>query len=220
MLLCLKAAKPVVRSAKHLSGLPTIRPHLAAPAPAFSRRQLLATFTTSTGVLAAAPHVAMASLQSARIIPDILDKVAGQQVNLHVAFGPTLAKDGVLIAPAKASHVPEVKIGGDPGALYTLICSDLDPPDPANPVMKEWLHWLVTNIKDNSVASGDELASYRGPSPPIGTHRYVFMLFKQPGPIKASDPTHGKRGHFNTRDFAAKHSLGNPVAVEYFNSHK
>lgn len=60
----------------------------------------------------------------------------------------------------------------------------------------------------------------RGPSPPVGTHRYVHMLFKQQGPISATDPTHGKRGRFNTRNFAKEHQLGDPVAVAWFNSHK
>ena len=46
------------------------------------------------------------------------------------------------------------------------------------------------------------------------------MLFKQPGKVDAADPTHGKRAKFNTRDFARTHSLGDPVGLTYFNSHK
>ncbi|GAB4820451.1 hypothetical protein N2152v2_007497 [Parachlorella kessleri] len=146
-----------------------------------------------------------ASLKSSKLIPDLLDGVADhtQQVEMHVAFGDTEAKDGVLIPPPKIS-------------------SDPDPPDPANPIRKEWLHWLVTNISNSDISTGQELASYMGPAPPIGTHRYVFMLFKQPNqePIQAEEPTGGKRAHFNTREFAKKYNLGDPVSVVYFNSHK
>lgn len=41
--------------------------------------------------------------------------------------------------------------------------------------------------------------------------------------LQADDPSAGKasgRGKFSTRDFAAKHNLGDPVAVAWFNSHK
>ena len=37
---------------------------------------------------------------------------------------------------------------------------------------------------------------------------------------QAEEPTGGKRAHFNTREFAKKYNLGDPVSVVYFNSHK
>lgn len=62
-----------------------------------------------------------------------------------------------------------------------------------------------------------------GAGPPEGTglHRYVYLVFKQPG--KISDPEHGhltnrsadKRGGWSVAKFAQKHNL-TPVAGNFF----
>ena len=64
-----------------------------------------------------------------------------------------------------------------------------------------------------------------GPAPPVGTHRYAFLLFQQPSqePLQVADPSGGKamgRAHFSTKKFAHHHSLGDPVCVAWFLSHK
>jgi len=58
-----------------------------------------------------------------------------------------------------------------------------------------------------------------GPRPPIGIHRYIFVLFQQKGPLGLVEqpPT---RASFNTRYFARQLDLGLPVATVYFNSQK
>jgi phosphatidylethanolamine-binding protein len=41
--------------------------------------------------------------------------------------------------------------------------SDPDPPDPAKPVFKEWLHWIVANIPggaEANAAKGTEITPY------------------------------------------------------------
>lgn len=132
--------------------------------------------------------------------------------------------------------------------------SDPDPPDPAKPVFREWLHWIVANIPGadgGEAAKGTEVTPYmyvfeafvyflsnaflilinvlcsqrRGPSPPIGTHRYAFLLFEQPNqePLQINDPSGGQkngRKNFNSRQFAEQYGLGDPVAATYFLSHK
>lgn len=59
---------------------------------------------------------------------------------------------------------------------YTLMMVD-----PDVPLLSEINHWLVGNIVGNDLATGETIAEYTGPMPPIGTgiHRYVFMTFKQ-----------------------------------------
>ncbi|KAL4432796.1 hypothetical protein ABPG77_008122 [Micractinium sp. CCAP 211/92] len=169
-----------------------------------------------------------ASLEESRIIPDLVDRVsAASAAELEVAFHGKAIQNGQLLAPKDATATPSATIkGGSEGGLYTVIGSDPDPPDPNAPKYREWLHWMVTNIPAGRDAThGNEVAQWRGPSPPIGTHRYVFMLFQQPNqePIQAEDPSGGdpaKRAKFSTRSFAKAHNLGDPVAVTWFNSHK
>lgn len=64
-----------------------------------------------------------------------------------------------------------------------------------------------------------------GPAPPIGNHRYAFLLFQQPSQeaLQAADPSEGKvmgRAHFSTKKFASHHGLGDPVSAAWFLSHK
>lgn len=74
------------------------------------------------------------------------------------------------------------------------------------------------NIPGNEVSKGETLSQYIGAGPPEGTglHRYIYLVYKQPG--KVSDAEHGvlgfsgnKRNNFKIADFAKKHNLGNPV---------
>lgn len=59
------------------------------------------------------------------------------------------------------------------------------------PTFREWHHWLVANIPGTAVGKGEALAEYVGSGPPDGTglHRYVYLVYKQPG--KISDAEHG-----------------------------
>jgi len=75
-----------------------------------------------------------------------------------------------------------------------LIVDDPDAPDPQAPRMT-WVHWVVYNLSPATTAlaegqSGKTLpagaklglndwkkASYGGPCPPVGSHRYFFKLY-------------------------------------------
>ena len=75
-----------------------------------------------------------------------------------------------------------------------LIVDDPDAPDPAAPKMT-WVHWVLYNIPPNTtglpegVAANDlpsgtlqgandwKRTGYRGPCPPVGSHRYFHKLF-------------------------------------------
>lgn len=75
---------------------------------------------------------------------------------------------------------------------FVLIVDDPDAPDPAAP-KRTWVHWVVYNIPGSSTGLpnrsqalplGSECglndwnqATYGGPSPPIGRHRYFFKLY-------------------------------------------
>lgn len=64
------------------------------------------------------------------------------------------------------------------------------------------------------------LTQCRGPAPPIGVHRYVFLLYKQPEKIKFEGPDPDHRFHFKVAAEAEKYNLGEPEAVIYFSSTK
>ena len=40
-----------------------------------------------------------------------------------------------------------------------------------------WLHWMITGAKGGS-ASSRTVTDYMAPSPAIGVHRLIFLLFK------------------------------------------
>lgn len=76
---------------------------------------------------------------------------------------------------------------------------------------KSWLHWLLINIPGDSFAEGQVIVPYSGPSPPSGTHRYIFTLYQQPASsIMVSVPV--ERGHFSVEDFERRHNLQKVVS--------
>eukprot|EP00887_Chlorella_sp_A99_P001498 scaffold8.g1498.t1 len=89
---------------------------------------------------------------------------------------------------------------------------------PPRPRQRCWVACrLVTNIPGGDFAKGDEVAGHYGPVPPTGTHRYVFLLFQQPGRIEVADPSGGersRRAHFSSKKLAVAHGLGDPVDVK------
>jgi Raf kinase inhibitor-like YbhB/YbcL family protein len=74
-----------------------------------------------------------------------------------------------------------------------LVVHDPDAPDPRSP-QRDWVHWILYDLPADarSVAEGATMADlpdgtregrndwretgWRGPSPPIGRHRYFFEL--------------------------------------------
>ena len=71
---------------------------------------------------------------------------------------------------------------------FALIVDDPDAPDPKAPKMT-WVHWVLYDIgagtaslaegaKPSRVGTNDwKKASWGGPCPPIGRHRYFFKLY-------------------------------------------
>ena len=69
------------------------------------------------------------------------------------------------------------------------------------------------------MSKGDVITPYAPPTPPKGTHRYIFLLYKQPAGVTLPVTQITQRGKFHAADWAAKHELGDqPVAVTYFTS--
>lgn len=154
-----------------------------------------------------------------RVIGDVLDMfVPG--VDLAVTYASRQVNNGCELKPSAVALLPRVDIGGeDLRNFYTLVMTDPDAPSPSDPTLREYLHWIVTDIPATTSASfGRELVSYESPRPTIGIHRFIFVLFKQIGRQTVYPPS--SRINFNTRNFARSNSLGLPVAAVYFNAQK
>nr|ACY82397.2 flowering locus T-like protein [Chrysanthemum lavandulifolium]AHC13230.1 flowering locus T-like protein [Chrysanthemum lavandulifolium] len=151
-----------------------------------------------------------------RVIGDVLDSFT-KSINLSVSYNDREVANGCELKPSKVVNQPRVDIGGDDmRAFHTLVMVDPDAPSPSDPNLREYLHWLVTDIPATTGAQfGQEVVCYESPRPSMGIHRMVFVLFRQLGRQTVYAP--GWRQNFNTKDFAELYNLGSPVAAVYFN---
>ncbi|EEC19626.1 phosphatidylethanolamine-binding protein, putative [Ixodes scapularis] len=115
--------------------------------------------------------------------------------------------------------VPDVIDTVPPGVVQV----NPDAPSRQSPKYREWHHWLVVNIPGVNVPQGEVLSEYVGSGPPKGTglHRYVFVVYKQPGRLtcdekRLTNRSGDHRGEFKIREFAKKYQLGEPVAANFY----
>ncbi|XP_011096577.2 protein HEADING DATE 3A-like [Sesamum indicum] len=151
-----------------------------------------------------------------RVVGDVLDAFTST-VELRVYSDGRMVCNGCNFRPSQVVAQPRVDIGGDDfRSFYTLVMVDADAPSPSNPCLREYLHWLVTDIPGSTGAGfGKEIVSYESPQPSIGIHRLVLGLFRQPRRQTVDAP--GRRQNFNTREFSRVYNLGSPVAAVYYN---
>nr|ABN46891.1 flowering locus T-like protein [Vitis labrusca x Vitis vinifera] len=151
-----------------------------------------------------------------RVVGDVLDPFL-RSITLRVTYNNREVANGCEFRPSQLVSQPRVDIGGDDlRTFYTLVMVDPDAPSPSNPNLREYLHWLVTDIPATTGANfGQEIVCHESPRPTAGIHRFVFVLFRQLGRQTVYAP--GWRQNFNTRDFAELYNLGLPVAAVYFN---
>ncbi|KAL6626930.1 hypothetical protein ACP70R_030656 [Stipagrostis hirtigluma subsp. patula] len=152
------------------------------------------------------------SLLLGRVIGDVVDQFS-PTVALRVSYNGRRIMNGADLRPSAVSARPRVEVGGeDLREFYTLVIVDPDAPNPSNPTLREYLHWLVTDIPGTTdINYGREVLCYESPRPPAGIHRVVFVLFKQMT-RGAVDLPPLLRHNFSTRNFAVHHGLGAPVA--------
>ncbi|KAL3833626.1 hypothetical protein ACJIZ3_008362 [Penstemon smallii] len=153
-----------------------------------------------------------------RVVGDILDPFIPMTELLVFHSGGRMVYNGGSLRPSHVVNQPRVEIGSGDGfrALYTLVMVDADAPTPTNPNLREYLHWMVTNIPGCTDAGfGQEVVCYENPQPSMGIHRIVFVLFRQMERQTIEAP--GSRQNFNTRSFSDLYNLGLPVAAVYYN---
>ncbi|XP_050910997.1 protein FLOWERING LOCUS T isoform X2 [Lathyrus oleraceus] len=150
------------------------------------------------------------------VIGDVLDLFQAS-IPLTVSYNNKNITNGCEFKPSQVINQPRVIVGGDDlRNFYTLIMVDPDAPSPSNPNLREYLHWLVTDIPATTGPTfGHEVVPYESPRPLMGIHRIVFAVFRQLGRETVYAP--GWRQNFNTKEFAELYNLGLPAAAVYFN---
>ncbi|XP_044003175.1 phosphatidylethanolamine-binding protein homolog F40A3.3-like isoform X2 [Aphidius gifuensis] len=152
------------------------------------------------------------------IVPDVIDKSPTKI--LDVTYPSGIKVDiGKVLTPTQVKDKPEIKYDAEGDAFYTLCMTDPDAPSRKEPIYREWHHWLVANIPGNKINDGDVLSDYVGSGPPkdTGLHRYVFLLYKQPGKLifnetRLTNRSGDGRAKFSIKSFAEKYKLGDPIA--------
>nr|WEY07714.1 phosphatidylethanolamine-binding protein [Ephestia kuehniella] len=165
--------------------------------------------------------VAQSFVQHA-VVPDVVPVAPAALAQVKYPSG-SVVQEGNELTPTQVKDVPSVSWPAETGAFYTLAMTDPDAPSRAEPTYREWHHWLVGNIPGDNVSAGETLSAYvgSGPPPKTGLHRYVFLVYKQPGKLNFDEPrltntSDANRGKFSIAKFAAKYKLGNPVAGNFY----
>ncbi|CAH0564901.1 unnamed protein product [Brassicogethes aeneus] len=157
-----------------------------------------------------------------KVVPDVIDTAPKDVLQVSYPNGVSVS-NGMVLTPTKVKDQPKVTWSSEEGSLYTLVMTDPDAPSRKNPKFREWHHWLVVNIPGNDITKGDILSEYIGAGPPkdTGLHRYVLLVYKQPGKLNCDETklknNSGKnRGNFAVRKFAKKYNLGEPIAANFY----
>ncbi|KAK3933412.1 Phosphatidylethanolamine-binding protein-like protein [Frankliniella fusca] len=172
---------------------------------------------------ASAPRTSRSSARTMEeLAPAIVDVAPQKTVKVDYSTGVS-ATVGNELTPTQVQDEPTISWEAEDDALYFLAMIDPDAPSRQDPSVAEVIHWQVANIPGNDVSRGDVKFEYRGSGAPKGTglHRYIFLVFKQPGRLDlGSDRVvkRSRRGRLNwsLRKFAQEHKLGNPIAGNFF----
>ncbi|XP_053203920.1 protein D2-like isoform X2 [Panonychus citri] len=168
-------------------------------------------------------NIARKNMDTQGVVPDVIDTIPINTIEVKYPSGAEV-KFGNELTPTLVKDVPTlVNWPSEEGALYTLCMTDPDAPSRQNPKYREWHHWLVVNIPNNEVGKGKIISEYVGSGPPKGTglHRYVFLVYKQPGQLNPDEKIRSNRcgegrENFKIRDFAKKYKLGTPIAGNFY----
>ncbi|CAH1972892.1 unnamed protein product [Acanthoscelides obtectus] len=162
-------------------------------------------------------------MEQHEVVPDVVDTVPSKKVEKVVYPSGAAVEMGNVLTPTQVKDVPKITWDAESNQHYVVCMTDPDAPSRKDPKFREWHHWLVGNVPGCDVTKGETLSAYVGSGPPKGTglHRYVFLVYKQPGKLNFDEKrlpnTSGdNRGKFSIRKFAQKYKLGEPVAANFY----
>ncbi|KAF2674004.1 PEBP-like protein [Microthyrium microscopicum] len=145
---------------------------------------------------------------------------------LKVTYGANdISPAGKMIARPETANpptigVPQNMISATAKGFVAMV--DLDVPRGNQRVTN--LHWFAPNVdisKANAVVpTGAGVVSYRQPSPPPGDtpHRYIYLMYAQPGNFTAPPQfamLQQNRLGFDVNAFATMNGLGQPMAANF-----
>ena len=153
-------------------------------------------------------HISTA-LTTRATCPDVYEMKAPQSLYVKFkALDDSIKTEVPLVSKYEAESAPMLRWNIDNlhYGYYTILMVDPDAPSHENPIMSEWLHWMVVNVPDSGIhiESGNTIMEYKGPSPPkeTGDHRYCLYVFKQADyDFNLRDYKLEKRAKFNTKTF-------------------
>nr|XP_018913502.1 PREDICTED: protein D3-like [Bemisia tabaci] len=163
-------------------------------------------------------------LQTSNIVPLIIPIMP--QHELSVVYKHTTVKCGNKINGYEMMEAPvEVTWPAKNDFYYTLFMIGPDSRVREQPIDRNWLHWLVTNIKGNDAGNGDEIAEYCGSLAgyEIGLHRLIYVVFENPSGKKVKldlkrideEAPYEKRTKFDLLNFTKQYGMHKPVAANF-----
>ncbi|CAH1641270.1 unnamed protein product [Spodoptera littoralis] len=168
------------------------------------------------------------SFISNELVPDVIPVGPSERADVLFEVNKNFVRtaEGNILTPSEVRNPPIwVLWSYTTTKYYTLMMIDPDAPTREAPTYRSWLHWLVVNIPGIYIPSrGETLVEYVGAGPPNGTglHRYVFLVYEQPGLMEfkgapvSSNRTSANRLSFSAADFAKKFNLEHPIAGDFF----
>jgi phosphatidylethanolamine-binding protein (PEBP) family uncharacterized protein len=128
---------------------------------------------------------------------------------MEVLYNGKLINNNDFLKVSETQIEPEIKLNLNPSNLYTLVLYDPDA------VGGTYIHWVITNITNNNIKSGNIIIPYKGPAPPpkSGKHRYIFNLYKQNRVNNSEEINERQISIDNLRE---KFKISNPIYITQF----
>ncbi|OQO02498.1 hypothetical protein B0A48_12025 [Cryoendolithus antarcticus] len=167
------------------------------------------------------------AIYAAKLVPDLIPSFKptlrvdasypGQKVN----YGNTFTTLRRTVPEPTISFTAE--LGYDPAKTnYTIFLLDPDAPNPTTPILKDYLHLLISDAQPVCITTQKRktLASYMSPTPlSVAPHRYTFLVYRQPKnyvPPPSLNYAPGARNNFDLAAYVKQGGLQGPVGANYY----
>ncbi|KAH7283445.1 hypothetical protein KP509_34G007800 [Ceratopteris richardii] len=189
---------------------------------------LLSTILSLFGAAAQPEKAQPFQLQDTICMPwlDAFEERINVTVKVCYSSSEKCLRDGEIIHAMDTQEVPKVFICGNDlnqTGRYALVVLDTDDYTPENPVAKNTVHLLIsdidgsTNCSQDIAETGKVIVEYVEAHRPyffdrdMGTHDFYVLLFQQESGTLDMEPLTWN-GRFSMRDFAQKYDLDYPVS--------